>query len=388
MRAEWPLDPRVTYLNHGTVGVTPRRVLAAQQQIRDEIERQPSRFLLRELTSISVGPSRTEPPRMRHAAGVVAAFVAAQAADLVFVDNATTGANAVLRSCPLHPDDEILVTDLGYGGVTNAAVFAARQHGAIVRTVVMPYPVRSAGELVGAWVAALGPRTRLAIVDHITSQSALVMPLAEIAAECRARGVAVLADGAHAPGAIPLDIPSLGVDWYVANLHKWMWVPRSSGILWASPERQPDLRPPVISWGLDKGFTAEFDLPGTRDPSPHLTAPAAIAMMQEFGVAAVRQYNHALAWTGARLLADRWGTDFVTPEPLIGTMATVPLPESLGRTPEDAIRLRHRLLFEDQIEVQMHAYNDRLHARISAQIYNDLDEIERLAAAVLRPGTA
>ena len=388
MRAEWPLDPQVTYLNHGTVGVTPRRVLAAQQQIRDEIERQPSRFLLRELTSISVGPPGAEPPRMRQAAGAVAAYLGVQADDLVFVDNATSGANAVLRSLPLRPGDEILVTDLGYGGVTKAAAFAARQHGAAVRTAVMPYPVRSAGELVDACVAALGPRTRLAIVDHITSQSALIMPLAEIAAECRARGVAVLADGAHAPGAIPLDIPSLGVDWYVANLHKWMWVPRSSGILWASPERQPDLHPPVISWGLDQGFTAEFDLPGTRDPSPHLTAPAAIAMMQELGAAAVRQYNHALAWNGARLLADRWGSDFMTPEPLIGTMATVALPASLGGTAEDATRLRHRLLFEDQIEVQVHAYSDRLHARISGQIYNEIEEIERLATAVLRPRTA
>jgi isopenicillin-N epimerase len=150
---------------------------------------------------------------------------------------------------------------------------------------------------------------------------------------------------------------------------------------------QADVHPPVISWGLDQGFTAEFDLPGTRDPSSHLAAPAAIGMMQEFGVAAVRQYNHALAWSGARLLAERWGSAFVTPESMIGTMATVALPASQGSTADDAMRLRHRLLVEDQIEVQVHAYRDRLHARISAQIYNHLDEIERLAAAVLRPRT-
>jgi isopenicillin-N epimerase len=383
MRAEWPLDPQITYLNHGTVGVTPRRVLATQQQIRDEIERQPSQFLLRELTSISVGPPSSEPPRMRQAAAAVAACVGANADDLVFVDNDTTGANAVLRSFPLRPGDEILVTDFGYGGVTRAAMFAARQQGAVVRTAVMPYPVRSAAELRDACLAGLGPRTRLAIVDHITSQSALIMPLAEIAAACRARGVAVLADGAHAPGAIPLDIPSLGVDWYVANLHKWMWVPRSSGILWASPERKADVHPAVISWGLDQGFTAEFDLPGTRDPSAHLAAPAAIAMMEDLGADAVRAYNHALAWNGARVLAERWGTEFVTPETMIGTMATIVLPASLGSTADDAVQLRHRLLFEDRIEVQVHAWKDRLHARISGQIYNDLDEIERFASAIL-----
>lgn len=384
MRAEWPLDPQITYLNHGTVGVTPRRVLAEQQRIRDEIERQPSRFLLRELTAISVGPPGTEPPRIRRAAAAVASVVGAQPDDLVFVDNATTAANAVLRSLPLKPGDEIVVTDLGYGGVTRAAMFAARERGAEVRTAVMPYPVRSAGALVDACVGAIGPRTRLLVVDHITSQSALIVPLADIAAECRARGVAVLADGAHAPGAIPLDIPSLGVDWYVANLHKWMWVPRSSGILWASAERQANLHPAVISWGLDQGFTTEFDLPGTRDPSAHLAAPAAIRLMEELGGAAVRKYTHALAWDGARLLAERWGTQFVTPESMIGTMATVALPASHGSTPDDATRLRHRLLMEDQIEVQVHAYRDRLHVRISAEIYNHLDEIEQLATAVSR----
>ena len=194
----------------------------------------------------------------------------------------------------------------------------------------------------------------------------------------------MLADGAHAPGAIALDIESLGVDWYVANLHKWLWVPRSSGILWAAPDRQADLRPAVISWGLDQGFTTEFDLPGTRDPSPHLSAPAAIAFMQELGVQAVQRYNHALAWDGAHHLATRWGTEFLAPESMVGTLATVELPPSAGTTEEEAAALRDRLLFEDRIEVQMHAAWGRVHARISAQIYNDLSDIDRLADAVLK----
>jgi isopenicillin-N epimerase len=246
----------------------------------------------------------------------------------------------------------------------------------------MPYPVRSPGQLVDACVAAITPRTKLAVIDHITSQSALLLPIKEIVLELQARGVAVLADGAHGPGAIPVDIPALGADWYVANLHKWMWVPRSSGILWASPERQPGLHPAVISWGLDQGFTAEFDLPGTRDPSAHLAAPAALAMMQELGVDTVQAYNHALAWNGAHRLAERWGTAFDTPEALIGTMATVALPPSAGKTAEEALRVRDRLLFEHGIEVQVHAYMERLHARISAQIYNTLADIDRLAEAV------
>ncbi|OFW05839.1 MAG: class V aminotransferase [Acidobacteria bacterium RIFCSPLOWO2_02_FULL_67_36] len=383
MRAEWPLDPDITYLNHGTVGVTPRRVTAAQRELQDQIERQPSRFLLRELTAVVVGQPRSEPPRLRQAAGVVAAFVGAGGDDVVFVDNATTGANAVVRSSPLEAGDELLVTDQGYGGVTNAATFAARQRGATVRTAALPNAIRTPEQITEACVAAIGPRTRLAIIDHIAAHTALIFPVADIARRFHERGVAVLVDGAHAPGAIPLDIPSLGVDWYVGNLHKWMWVPRSSAILWAAPERQAGVHPAVTSWGLDQGFTTEFDLPGTRDPSAHLTAPAALAYMRELGVEAVQRYNHSLAWDGARLLAGRWNTEFVAPESMIGTMATVMLPSSLGTTVEDAAKLRDRLLFEDRIEVQLHATNGRLYARISAQIYNDLEDIDRLGQAVI-----
>ena len=384
IRGEWPIEPDAIYLNHGTVGVAPRRVLAAQQAIREEIERHPSRFLLRELTSIVVGRPSGRIPRMRQAAAVVAEFLGARAEDLAFVDNATTGANAVLRSFPFEAGDEILVTDLGYGGVTNAATFAARQRGASIRVVTTPYPVTAASQLTDAIVSAIGPRTRLAVVDHITSQSSLILPLAEIAAACHARGVAVLADGAHAPGAIALDIPALGVDWYLANLHKWMWVPRASGILWAAPERQVGLHPAVVSWGLDQGMSAEFDLPGTRDPSPHLTAPAALALMKEYGVEEVRTYNHTLAWSGAHHLAKRWGTPFEVPESMVGTMATLQMPERLGRTADEAWTVRDRLLFEHNIEVQVHSFRDRLHVRICGQVYNTMDDIDTLADAVLK----
>lgn len=382
---EFPLDPAVTYLNHGTVGVTPNRVLAAQQAIRDAIERQPSRFLLRELTApaTSVGQPRSETPRLRLAADAVAAFLGAHGEDLVFVDNITTGANAVLRSFPLAPGDEILVTDLGYGGITKAAQFAAREKGAAVTTVTMPWPPTPAS-YAEAIVGAVGPRTRLAIVDHVSAESALVLPLADIAARLRAKGVAVMADGAHAPGAIPLRIEDLGVDWYVANLHKWMWVPRSSGILWAARERQAGLHPAVISWGIDDDFTTSFDLPGTRDPSPHLAAPAAITLFREWGVDAIQRYNHDLAWQAARYVSDAWDTTWDTPESMVGTMATVTLPESLGRTRDDAAHLRDALLFEDGIEIPVHAYRDRLRARISAQVYVDMDDIDRLATAVVR----
>jgi len=386
MLAHWALDPTIAYLNHGTVGATPRRVLAAQQAVRDEIERQPSRFLLRELTAIDMGARHPGPPRMRAAADVVGAFVGARGDDLAFVDNATTGVNAVMRSLVLRPGDEILITSYVYGAVANIARFVARERGAVVKTVEIPFPLHDPGEVVSAIAAAVGPRTRVVVADHITSETALLLPLAEIAARCRARGVPVLADGAHAPGAIALDIPALGVDWYVANLHKWAWVPRSSGILWAPLGRQAGLHPAVISWGLDQGFTAEFDLVGTRDPSAHLAAPAAIAFLRELGFEAVCAHNHALAVSAARLLAARWGTALASPESMIATMATVPLPARFGTTREEAARLRDALLFEDRIEVQLHAAHGRLWVRVSAQVYNELSDYERLAEAVARRG--
>ena len=382
MLAEWVLDPEITYLNHGTVGATPRRVLAKQQAIRDEIERQPSQFLLRELTSIVVGMPRGKPPRLRAAAAEVAPFVGANGDDFVFVENATTGANAVLRSLDLREGDEVLVTDHVYGGVAKVAQFVTRRRGARLRFIELPYPVPGPDAVAAAVVGAIGPRTRILVLDHVTSESALVLPVREIVARCRSKGVPVLVDGAHAPGALALDVPSLGADWYSANLHKWAFTPRASGFLWAASGRQADLHPTVISWGLDQGLSAEFDLTGTRDPSPFLAAPEAIAFLRELGAEAVRAYNHDLAWEAAGLLSKRWGTTLGMGEEMVGTMATVPLPERLGSTMEDANRLRDALLFEDRIEIQLHAWRDRLWVRVSAQVYNDLDDIERLAAAV------
>jgi isopenicillin-N epimerase len=381
-RGEWLIDPSVTYLNHGTVGAPPRRVLAAQQAIRDEIERQPAQFLLRELADVDGTFTGAGGPRMRLAAERVAGFVGARADDLAFVDNITAGANAVFRSFPFAPGDEIVVSNLAYGGVVNAARYAAERAGATVRCVELPWPGAEPGAYVEAFAAGIGPRTRIVLVDHITAETALVLPLADIAAACHARGALVLADGAHAPGAIPLDITALGVDWYAANLHKWAFTPRSSGILWASPEQQPHLHPPVISWGLGNGMAAEFDLLGTRDPSPWLAAPAALDFIDELGFEAIAAYNHRLAYEGAATLAHRWGTSFTTPESMIGTMANVRLPEVLGGSAADVAALRGVLWGTHRIEIPVFAHGGRLTLRLSAQVYVGADDVDRLGDAV------
>jgi isopenicillin-N epimerase len=381
MRRLWALDPKITYLNHGTVGAPPRRVLAAQRAIRREIERQPARFLLRELADVKQIEMHAR-PRMRVAADAVAGFLGARGDDLAFVDNATAGANAVLRSLRLSEGDEILLTDHAYGAVANTARFVAARSGARVVTVELPRARWDADGIAGAISAAITPRTRIAIVDHITAPTALLLPVAAITARCRAAGVPVLVDGAHAPGAIAFDIPSLGADWYTANLHKWAMAPRSSAILWATPERQHDLHPPVISWGYELGFAAEFDLQGTRDPSPWLAAPAGIEFLRELGLDAVYAWNHGLAWSSACMLAYRWKVELPQNEDRVGPMAIVPLPERFGTTADAGNRIKDALLYEDDIEAQVHEFQGRLWWRIAAQVYNDADDVLRAALAI------
>jgi len=381
MHAHFSLDPTITYLNHGTVGVVPRRVQLAQQAIRDEVERQPARYVVRELADVGEFVPRM-PPRMRTAAAAVAAFVGGDAKDLAFVDNATTGYNAVLQSWPFQPGDEILITDHSYGTVGLTAEYVARRTGARVVTLTMPFPATTPEKVIAAFEAAVTPRTRIAVVDHVTAPSALVLPVAEIAARLRARGVAVLVDGAHALGALPVDIPKLGVDFYTGNLHKWGMAPRPSAILWASPSRQQDLHPTVISWGYGKGMSAEFDMLGTRDASPWLAAPEGIAFMRDIGIDAMRDYNHRTVWEAARSLTERWGTQIPAPESMYGSMVTIPLPERFGITREAASRLKDVLLFEEHIETQPNFIGGRIYIRLAAQVYNEASDFEKLRVAV------
>lgn len=382
LRSEWLLDPAVTYLNHGTVGAPPRKVLEYQWALTQLIERQPAQFMLRELSAEHAHGERS---RIREAAAEVARFVGADADGFVFVDNVTEAANAVLKSYPLAPGDQVFTTDLGYGGVTKTAEFAARLAGAEFHVIAMPRPGAKPDEFVGAIADALaaapGDGTRLLVVDHITSTTALLLPLADIGAVAHAAGARVLADGAHAPGHLALDIAALGVDWYAANLHKWGWAPRSAGFLWAAPEQRPHLRPTVTSWGLDLGLAAEFDLPGTHNPTAFLSAPYALELMGSYGYDAVWRYGHELAWWAGQYLADVWDTPFSTPEEMIAAMVTVQLPARLGGTSDDAARV-FRALSDAGIEAPIYAIGTHLETRVSAPIYCDRGDVERLATAV------
>lgn len=384
--AQWWLDPDITYLNHGTVGATPRVVLEAQHAWQRRIEAQPAAFLFRELIRLAPDDAGAPRPLLRRVADTVGEFVGARGDDIVFVDNASTGINAVLRSLALKPGDEIVVLDQAYGAVVKAAEFVARGAGAKVVVAATPFPVQ--GDIVQACADAvervLTPRTRLAVLDHISSETALILPVAAMVERCRAHGVPVLVDGAHAPGAIALDVPALGADWFVGNLHKWAFAPRACGFLWVAPGRREALHPPVISWGLDVGLAQEFDWTGTRDPSAVLCAPDGIAFMRDvLGLDAMRAWNHDLVWRMAHTLAARWGQPFDTPEPLVGCMASVALPariQSLGEPA--AYALKDWLLHERRIEAQVMPIRGLAHVRLAAQVYNDESDYERLAAAI------
>jgi isopenicillin-N epimerase len=337
---EWLLDPAVAFLNHGSFGATPRAVLAEQERWRARMERHPTNFMDREL-----------PPALRAAAARLAGFVGARAEDLVFVENATAGCNAVLRSLAFAPGDEILVTDHGYGAVRKAAEYVAARAGARVAEAAVPFPLQDAAQVVAAVSPLLTARTRLAIFDHITSPTAVIFPVRELTALCRAAGVPVLIDGAHAPGMLSLDVPSLGADWYTGNCDKWLMAPKGSAFLWVAPDRQADTHPLVISHGFRQGFTAEFDWVGTRDPSAWLAVPAAIDFHERLGGARLRERNAALVREQATLLAQTWRTERGAPDALTGSMAAVRLPLRDEATTERAWGLRRKLFDDHRIEV-------------------------------------
>jgi isopenicillin-N epimerase len=372
LRPLFNLQAGTIFLNHGSFGLAPRVVLAAQAALRAEMEAQPVRFL---------GRQRLQ-PRLRATVRQLAPFLGAHDDECAFVDNTTTGVNAVLRSLDLKPADEILVTDHTYGAVRNAVRYVCARSGARMVEVQLPFPPDGADGIVNAITAALSERTRIAVFDLVTSVSALVMPVARLAAACRAAGVQVLVDAAHAPGMLDLDVTALGADWVSGNAHKWLFAPKGCAFLWARKEVQAVLHPTVISHGYDQGFTSEFDWTGTRDPTGWLSIPAALAFYRSMGDRALRLRNHGLAVAAAALLAQCWGTEVGAPEGMLGAMAVVRLPGQRAATADAAHALNNALWERHRIEVPVMAIGPHLWLRISAQIYNELADYELLAEAV------
>jgi isopenicillin-N epimerase len=368
----WGLDRSVLYLNHGSFGACPTAVLAAQTALRLQMESEPVDFL-----------SVTLPQRLQAARASLARFLSADESDLVFVPNATTAVSAVLQSLAFEPADEILVTNHTYAACRKAVDFIASRTGAHVVVAHLPFPVRSEEEIVAAIVTCVSPQTRLALLDHVTSPTALVMPLERLIRELQDRDVDTLADGAHAPGMIPLRLSELGAAYYTGNAHKWLCAPKGAAFLHVRRDRQSQLHPSVISHGYPNGFQAEFDWTGTFDPTPWLCIEKSLQYMGGVlpgGWPALMARNHDLVVRAREMLLQSLGLEAPCPDAMLGAMASIPLPVPGPGSPPTPLDLEglHQWFRGRGIETWLHPQPTAL-LRLSAQLYNTLPQYERLA---------
>jgi isopenicillin-N epimerase len=365
-RSQWMLDPRITFLNHGSFGGVPRVVFEAQTEWRRRVEAEPIEMLARRGDAL-----------LDEAKQPVGQLLSMRPTDFGFVTNATEGVNAVIRSTRLSPGDELLTTTHVYNAVRKAMQFVARQRGATYREIDVPLPVDGAAQIAQRVIDGLGPRTRLLVLDHVTSPTALIFPVEQICAACAARGIEVLIDGAHGPGMLDLNVPATGATYYAGNLHKWCCCPKGSGFLWVHPDRQADVHPLIISHFLDESFVKEFGWQGTRDVSSWLTIPTALQFMASLGWREIRQHNHALATWAHAMLADQLGLPTLSPRDgrLLGSMASLPLPHPLRDMSEaQAAAMQQRLYDEFHLEMPLMLWAGKYYLRVCAQVYNTADQ--------------
>jgi isopenicillin-N epimerase len=373
----WSIDPDVVFLNHGSFGACPVPVQEEQQRWRERLERNPMQFLLRDVDRLLADARRA-----------LGSFLGADPDDLAFVPNATTGVNSVLRSLDFAAGDEILTTDHAYGACRNALDEVAGRAGARVVVARVPFPLGAPEDVEGAIQACVTGQTRLALVDHVTSPTGLVFPIERIVLNLAARGVDTLVDGAHAPGMLPLDLRSLGCSYYTGNCHKWLCSPKGAAFLWVRPDRQDRVRPVVISHGARppagrKRFRTEFDWVGTDDITAYLSVPAAISFLGSLlpgGWPELMRTNRARALEARAILGQALGVPPAAPEEMIGSLATIPIPEGDAPSLQNELWTRHRI----EVPVVSFPSPPRRQVRISSQAYNDLDQYRLLASVLPR----
>ncbi len=379
----WPLDPKVVFLNHGSFGSCPKVVLAAQNEWRRRLERQPIFFLVNELEG-----------HLDQARGALAEFVGAAPEDVVFVANATAGVNSVLRSLDWQPGEELLTTDHAYNACANALRYMAERTGARVVVAKVPFPFQTEAQLIDPILAAVTPNTRLALLDHVTSPTGFVFPIERIVAALTERGVDSLVDGAHAPGMLPLHLKRIGAAYYTGNCHKWLCAPKGAAFLHVRRDKQQPIRPLVISHGANSKrtdrsrFLIEFAWTGTGDPSACLCIPEAmkfVAGAVPGGWPTVMRRNHDLAVAARRFLCQKLKATPPCPEEFLGSMAAIPLPDASGEVslqpPLFTDTLHDRLQTEYAIEVPIMPWpaHPQRWLRLSAQLYNSLAQYRKLA---------
>ena len=385
LASNFVLSKDVVFLNHGSFGAAPKTVLDAQRALRDRLEHNPMAFFIRDLEGL-LDASRTR----------LAAFVGASPTELAFVPNATTGVNTVLRSLRFAPGDELVTTNHEYNACKNALDAVAHESGAKVVVARVPFPLTDPAEVLLAILAVVTPRTRLVLVDHVTSPTGLVIPLEAIAQELGRRGIDVLVDGAHAPGMIPLDLHALGVPFYTANCHKWLCAPKGAAFLYVRDHRQKSVRPLNISHGANSPrtdrsrFLVEFDWTGTSDPTPQLCIGDAIDCLDAMvpgGITEIMKRNRALALEARTILAKALGIDPPAPDSMVGSMAALPLPDGKATVAASLYGdpLQEVLQKTWHIEVPIvpwPAPPKRL-VRVSAQLYDTRNEYVYLAEKLM-----
>ena len=376
-RALWNLREDASLLNHGSYGAVPQVVQEAQEQLRAQLEAHPDAFMAR------IDPSGTE-RAPRAVAAAVGRLVGARAEHLALVENATSGVQAVLNSLPLGQGDCILLTDHQYNAVRLAVEARCRETGATPQVVRLPLPLTH-DAIVERVLDAAGAHVKLAVLDHITSGSALRFPIERIAPELRRRGIPVFIDGAHAVGQIPLNLEALAVDWYVSNLHKWAYAPRGSAFLYAAHGAASLTRPVVVSHYVGMGFPHSFDYTGTRDYTAWLAVPRALDFLEELGAARLHAHHAELVRTGSKALLDIGAGTIAPPVDDLAMRAFI-LPQSRPATDADAATVARELWEQARIQIRCVRHGPALLLRFSAQAYVAADELTALAAALDRLG--
>lgn len=375
LREQFLLDPEIAFLNHGSFGSCPRPVLEYQRLWQDTIEARPIEKL-----------GRRSDEMLNEAKSVVAPYLGVAPRDMAFVTNATDAANAVLRSLRFQPGDELLTTNHVYGAIRKTMWSVADRTGAQVIEADVRVPLAHTQEVVDAIASKLGAKTKLLVVDHVTSPTAIVFPIREIVSLCRSQGVEVLVDGAHAPGMLELDVTSIGATYYVGNLHKWTCAPKGAGFIWVDPAHQHGVHPTVTSHHYGEGYAEEFSWQGTRDFTPWIASAESIRWLGGFGWDRIKLHNHQLAVWVQRLLCEMWNVAPLTPfdGSMLGAMVTVPLPEqSIMKSLGTFDKLGAQLYDKHRIEVPVIDWNDRWFVRCSCQVYNEPSQYERLGRAIL-----
>ncbi len=369
----WDLDKNITFLNNGSFGSTPKIISEAANDWQKRIETEPVNFFMEEYSGI-----------LRNTARKLGEFVGTSGDNIVFVDNASTGINTVLKSLlpEIKPNDEILTTNHVYPGVRNTLKYISKISGCRIIEAYTPFPLKDKDELVNSLKKYINKNTYLVLLDHVVFSTGTIFPLKETIEFIKSNNILTFIDGAHAPGMLKLNIDDIGADWYTGNCHKWLYTPKGCAMLWSAPERQSMITPLTTSLFHGEGYTREFDWQGTKNPIPFLSLSNAIDFHNSFGKDKIQDYIYKLAIKSREVIAKELNLEIPCPNDMIGGLVTLELSLSQNHNDLNTIELRSLFYNEYQIEIPFMEFDNKKWFRYSCQIYNDMDDYINLIEAI------